>query len=123
MASNRRWLKLALLGVVLALGVFAIASYWKVPAVTNPQRERPVIRTANRLVAEPVALAPGVYLLGSSAPGAAYAVETSAGLVLIDTGLEANAQTVSDQLAALGLPARDIRAILLTTVHADHSLR
>jgi len=122
MAANRRWLKFALVGVVVALGVFAVTNLWKSPAVTNPPTERPVVRTANRLIPEPVAIAQGVYILGLSAPGAAYAVETSAGLVLIDTGLEDNAQGVSDQLAGLGLKARDIRAILLTHVHADHSL-
>jgi len=122
MAANRRWLKFALLGVLVALGVFAAASFWKTPAVTSTPTERPVIRAANRLVPEPAVLAPGVYILGRTDPGVAYAVETSAGLVLIDTGLEASAQNVSDQLTALGLHARDIRAILLTHVHADHSL-
>jgi glyoxylase-like metal-dependent hydrolase (beta-lactamase superfamily II) len=74
------------------------------------------------LLPQPVAVAPGVYLLGKLDPGAAYAVETSEGLVLIDSGLEADAAGVLDQLATLGLDVGKLRAILLTHVHADHSL-
>jgi len=48
-------------------------------------------------------------------------VETSAGLVLIDSGLEADAVPVISQIAELGFDARNVKAILLTHVHADHS--
>ena len=40
-----------------------------------------------------VEIIPGVHLLGSLDPAAAYAVETSEGLVLIDTGIESGAGT------------------------------
>jgi metallo-beta-lactamase class B len=73
------------------------------------------------LLPEPIALAPGVYLLGRTSPAAVYAVQTSAGLVLIDSGVEANAATVIAQLSELGLDVKQVRAILLTHVHADHS--
>ncbi len=67
-----------------------------------------------------LALAPGLYLLGGLAPGVAYAVETSRGLVLIDSGLEADASVLKLQLASLGLDWRQVNAILLTHAHGDH---
>src|SRR5262249_22074729 len=51
----------------------------------------------------PFAVAPGVYLLGETYPAAVYAVDTSDGLVLIDSGIEANAALVTRQLYSLGL--------------------
>jgi glyoxylase-like metal-dependent hydrolase (beta-lactamase superfamily II) len=63
-----------------------------------------------------------VYLLGKAFPGAVYLVETSAGLVLIDSGLEADAAEVIGQITALGLDVGRLRAVLLTHAHADHSL-
>ncbi len=64
----------------------------------------------------------GVYLLGQSSPAAVYAVDTADGLVLIDSGTEASAATLIEQLGRLGLDLGRLRAILLTHVHADHSL-
>jgi glyoxylase-like metal-dependent hydrolase (beta-lactamase superfamily II) len=77
---------------------------------------------AKTLEPDAVALAPGVYLLGKSEPAAVYLVETSEGLVLIDSGLEANASLVLEQIRDLGFDPRRVKAILLTHVHADHSL-
>src|SRR5262245_52899642 len=74
------------------------------------------------LASKPVQLATGIYLLGRTRPGAVYVVDTSEGLVLIDSGLEANAAIVTDQIAALRLDVTRLRAILLTHGHADHSL-
>jgi glyoxylase-like metal-dependent hydrolase (beta-lactamase superfamily II) len=72
------------------------------------------------LLPEPVAVAPGVYLLGKLEPAAAYAVDMTDGLVLIDSGLEDGA--VTGQLVRLHLDVRRLRAILLTHAHGDHSL-
>jgi glyoxylase-like metal-dependent hydrolase (beta-lactamase superfamily II) len=48
-------------------------------------------------------------------------VETSDGLVLIDSGLDRDASRLKQQMTALGLGWRRVRAILLTHVHGDHS--
>jgi glyoxylase-like metal-dependent hydrolase (beta-lactamase superfamily II) len=69
-----------------------------------------------------VAVAPGVYLLGKNAPAAVYLIETPQGLVLIDSGLEARANVVRKQISDLKFDLNQLRAILLTHVHADHSL-
>ena len=73
------------------------------------------------MVPYPIQLSPGVYLLGNLAPSAAYTVETSAGLVLIDSGLRSDARLVKSQMAAAGFDWRQVRAVLLTHAHIDHS--
>src|SRR5262245_39245410 len=62
-------------------------------------------------------VAPGIYYLGGLTPAAAYVVETSDGLVLIDTGLDKEAGPLRQQMASLGLDWKRLRAILLTHVH------
>jgi glyoxylase-like metal-dependent hydrolase (beta-lactamase superfamily II) len=69
----------------------------------------------------PLTVVPGVHLLGGLAPAAAYVVETSEGLVLIDTGLDGDARLLKQQMESLGLDWRRIRFILLSHLHADHS--
>jgi glyoxylase-like metal-dependent hydrolase (beta-lactamase superfamily II) len=66
-----------------------------------------------------VTIVPGIHLLGGLAPAAAYVVETSAGLVLIDAGFQASA--VKGEMAALRLDWKRVVAIFLTHVHHDHS--
>jgi glyoxylase-like metal-dependent hydrolase (beta-lactamase superfamily II) len=70
---------------------------------------------------EPRTIVPGVHILGGLFPSAAYVVEAGDGLILIDTGLDADAKPLIAQMGALGLDWRRTRAILLTHVHADHS--
>jgi glyoxylase-like metal-dependent hydrolase (beta-lactamase superfamily II) len=116
MTAPAGWWRPGLAGLGV-LGLVAAAWWW--PGHGFTPRPTPV---AKFLLPQPVALAPGVYLLGKLAPGAAYAVETPEGLVLIDSGLQADAAAVTEQLAALGLDVGRLRAVLLTHVHADHSL-
>jgi metallo-beta-lactamase class B len=102
--------------VVLALAV-AAGRRWPDRRQDDPVREPP----APLLEAGPVTLAPGLHLLGGLSPAAAYVVETSEGLVLIDTGLERDARPLKGEMAALALDWNRIRAIFLTHVHSDHS--
>jgi metallo-beta-lactamase class B len=108
---NRAWL------VFLPLGIGAIAAALWGLSKTDP----PSLNVAT-LVPRAVPLASGIYLLGRSAPSVVYAVSTSEGLVLIDSGLESNAENVMGQLSSLQLDVHQLRAILLTHVHGDHSL-
>ncbi len=115
MTATGKWWRRGLVALVL-LGVV-------VAVVTAPWvRPRPPAEEPRALSPAPVAVVPGVFLLGLSAPGAAYAVETPDGLVLVDSGLEADAATVTRQLRRLRLDVARVRAILLTHVHGDHSL-
>ena len=67
-------------------------------------------------------IVPGVHLLGRTFPNAAYVVETSEGLVLVDTCREADAGPILEQMDALGLDPARLRMILLTHAHGDHSM-
>ena len=60
-------------------------------------------------------------MLGGLSPSAAYVVETSDGLILVDSGLAADAAPLKSQMAELGLDWRRLRAILLTHAHGDHT--
>jgi len=74
-----------------------------------------------RLGSSGVEVVPGIYLLGVLKPSAAYVVETSEGLVLVDSGLDADAGLLKSEMAKLGLDWKRLRAILLTHTHGDHS--
>jgi glyoxylase-like metal-dependent hydrolase (beta-lactamase superfamily II) len=74
------------------------------------------------LVSGPATIVPGVHLLGGTHPNAAYAIETTDGIVLVDTCRQADAGPILEQLKALGLDPARLRAILLTHAHADHVL-
>ena len=68
----------------------------------------------------PIRIVPGIYLLGGLWPSVAYAVETSEGLVLVDSGLQSDAGPLKSEMAKLGLDWKRVRAILLTHAHGDH---
>jgi len=72
------------------------------------------------LVPFPIHVGSGIYLLGGLQPSAAYVVETTEGLVLVDSGLESDANLLKSQMARLKLDWKQIRAILLTHSHWDH---
>jgi glyoxylase-like metal-dependent hydrolase (beta-lactamase superfamily II) len=74
-----------------------------------------------RLGRSTATLAPGLHYLGRLYPSAAYAIETSEGLVLVDSGLAPDAGPLRQELAALGLDWRRVKAVLLTHAHVDHS--
>src|SRR3954454_13844260 len=111
----RRWLLGALTLLTLAL-VLVIGYRGRVMTEDNS-------RGADRVpVLGPyaVTIVPGVHLLGGLSPAAAYVVETSEGLVLIDAGLDSEARLLREEMASLGLDWRSVRAIFLTHVHGDH---
>ncbi len=109
----RRWLVAGLTLLILAL-VVVVGYRWQ---AGNKEEPPPAVRP-HVLGPYPVAVVPGIYLLGGLAPAAAYVVDTSDGLVLIDTGLHAD--LVKRQMALLKLDWRRVCAIFLTHVHGDH---
>src|SRR5947209_6877602 len=78
---KRRLAGLITLGAVAAVAAAAWLQTHR-GATPPPVKPEPV----KVLRPEPTAVAPGVYLLGRTAPAAAYAVDGSDGLVLIDSG-------------------------------------
>jgi glyoxylase-like metal-dependent hydrolase (beta-lactamase superfamily II) len=114
-AGRRRWLIAGLSMLVIAGLVVAYRWPWAVAHWRFSADRVPTLRP------QALTIVPGVHLLGGLSPSAAYVVETSDGLILVDSGLDRNAAQVKAQMAALKLDWRKIRAILLTHVHGDHS--
>ena len=103
---------------VLSIAILLAASYFLYRA--NPGLRHLHVENT-RLELTPHKLAPRIYILGGLRPSAAYAVETDNGLVLIDSGLDNNATQLKSELSQLGLNWLELRAILITHVHGDHS--
>jgi glyoxylase-like metal-dependent hydrolase (beta-lactamase superfamily II) len=72
-------------------------------------------------VLPPDAVAPSVYLADLS-PSAAYLIVTSAGLVLVDSGIERDGATLTALIRGWGFDINQLRAVLLTHAHGDHTL-
>lgn len=71
---------------------------------------------------EPVyRMAPHVWNIGGNDDVAVYLLDTGDGLILIDTGYERTLYLVIDRLYSIGYNPRDIRKILLTHYHGDHT--
>ena len=81
---------------------------------------RDIDRNVPLLDGSTITIVPGIHLIGNLGPAAAYVVETSDGLILIDSGLDDDAQPLKTQMAKLGLDWKKLRAIFLTHVHGDH---
>lgn len=110
--ASRRRLTTALIVVLMA----GLLLYGWHSSRTSEQFEQapPLLPTAMTIV-------PGIHLLGGLEPAAAYVVDTSVGLVLIDAGVDDDAGVLKQQMAKLGLDWKRLRAIFLTHVHGDHS--
>src|SRR5262249_36135747 len=67
-------------------------------------------------------VAPGVHFLNNLGPAAAYVIETSDGLVLVDSGLESDGAAIKRDFRYRKLDLTRLRAVLLTHAHGDHSL-
>jgi glyoxylase-like metal-dependent hydrolase (beta-lactamase superfamily II) len=85
------------------------------------EKLRPSGGRAPLLIPTASTLVPRLHVLGGLKPSVAYIVETTEGLVLIDSGLQSGAKHFESQMAELGLHRHDLRAILLTHAHGDHS--
>ena len=68
----------------------------------------------------PTQVAPGVHRLGDNSVNF-YLIEDPDGLILIDAGLPAHREQLHGLLAGLGRSLADVRAVLLTHGHLDHT--
>ncbi len=94
---------------------------WNLVVPGEPHDPTFVKARVPRLARSAIKLAPGLYMLGGMSPSAVYVVDTSDGLVLIDSGLDKDGSLLKAELAKLGLDWRRVRAILLTHAHGDHT--
>jgi metallo-beta-lactamase class B len=67
-----------------------------------------------------VTVARGVHVLGRLFPSAAFAIETTQGVILIDCGVSEDVALLRESLWEVGLKATDVRYLLLTHAHYDH---
>jgi glyoxylase-like metal-dependent hydrolase (beta-lactamase superfamily II) len=118
-ATTWSWTKMGAIGLlVLLLAVLGVVLGFRRYFADREAHSSP--GRVPHLARKPLTITPGVHLLGGLSPSAAYVVETTAGLVLIDSGLDRDAGLLKAQMASLKLDWNDIRAILLTHAHGDH---
>ena len=70
--------------------------------------------------AEPIRIVGPIYYVGTF-DLASYLITTSAGHILIDSGLEKSADQIQASIKKLGFSVRDIRILLNTQAHFDHA--
>src|ERR1700759_4304862 len=69
---------------------------------------------------EPFHLIGNIYYVGTDGISA-YIIKTSQGLILMDTALEQSTGLIKDNIAKLGFKVTDIKYILNTHAHFDHT--
>jgi metallo-beta-lactamase class B len=114
--SKSGWIGAVLFVVLLLIvvtGFFTIWGRYQVPGRTTEGGTRSLSKSGQ--------VAPGIYVLNDLGPAAAYVVETSEGLVLVDSGLEPTGSAIARDFRFRSLDLSRLRAILLTHAHADHS--
>jgi glyoxylase-like metal-dependent hydrolase (beta-lactamase superfamily II) len=109
----RKWLLGGLTILIMAIAV-GVCSRIILP-------RNPLPAQISDLEPESLTIIPGVHLLGGLEPAAAYAIETSEGLVLVDTGVDPLARSLKEQVGQRKLDWKSVCAIFLTHVHVDHS--
>jgi hydroxyacylglutathione hydrolase len=102
---------------LIACGLALVVVVSAILAVNRVRRPRPI----PMLGPASATIVPGVHMMRGLGPSVAYVVETSAGPILIDTGLEADGAALQAEMAKFLLDWRSIRAVLITHVHGDHS--
>ena len=104
------------MAVLLLLIGFTGWSWYRTTPRPKFSRDRvPLLAHQNLLVA------PGLYMIGTMSPSAVYVIDTSEGLILVDSGLDQDAGFLKTQMAKVGLDWKRIRAIFITHAHGDHS--
>ncbi|WP_316858623.1 MBL fold metallo-hydrolase [uncultured Cohaesibacter sp.] len=68
---------------------------------------------------DPFEVAPRTWFVGNAWVGA-YLLETSEGLILIDSTMQPQVYLVFENIRKLGLDPKDIKLLLLTHMHYDH---
>ena len=68
----------------------------------------------------PFRIVGNVYFVGTY-QASSHMIDTGDGLILIDVGYEETADVIEESLVALGYDVRDVRYILLSHGHGDHS--
>src|ERR1017187_10049337 len=96
LTRSRRWRTVVVTSAsAVLLSLFGFAGWWWYGAslsATFSKDRVPRLARAGMLVA------PGLYLIGSLSPSAVYVVETSEGLILVDSGLDRDAGLLKTEM-------------------------
>jgi len=69
----------------------------------------------------PVKLVDGLWQLEIDGQQNVFLIETESGLILVDPGMESSTEIIVSQIEKLGYKQSDVKHILLTHCHVDHS--
>ena len=69
----------------------------------------------------PAKLVDGLWQLVIDGQQNVFLIETETGLILVDPGMESNTKLIVEQIEILGYKQSDVKHILLTHCHVDHS--
>lgn len=83
------------------------------------QMERVCRRPWESYVA-PIKMGDGVYYISGNDWVASYLIETSEGLIIIDTGVHESLYLMIENIKKLGFNLKDIKKILISHAHIDH---
>ncbi|SEW00889.1 metallo-beta-lactamase class B [Chitinophaga sp. YR573] len=99
-----------LIAIILFAGHFANAQTISAPKDPHPEWSAPY---------QPFRIAGNLYYVGTY-DLACYLITTSAGNILINTGLAASVDMINKNIKTLGFNPADIRILLTTQAHNDH---
>lgn len=121
MSKNLPLAFVALAGAIVVAG-WSVSARWRSFQAPPAPPDATDERFATRLVSSACRIGDGLYLFGHLAPAAAYVIETDDGLVMVDTGLEAEYDKITQAMKLLGLDLTRLKIILLTHAHGDHTM-
>jgi metallo-beta-lactamase class B len=107
---STRSLSIVFLGIFFLASLSSSAQKVTEPQTNNPEWSKPY---------PPFRIAGNLYYVGTY-DLACYLITTSAGNILINTGLAASTQQIKDNIESLGFKFSDIKIITTTQAHYDH---
>src|SRR5262249_43061092 len=91
-----RWVVLGAIFTLAAL--IAAGAFLGVFRRDGPYHPRTTPASAPLLVPQAMTVVPGIHMLGGLEPSAAYVVESSDGLILVDSGVDGDAVRLKSQM-------------------------
>lgn len=83
---------------------------------------KPIQKEVNKMLGDmkPFRMAGNLYFVGTYA-ASSHMIDTGDGLILLDAGYEKTADVIVESVASLGFDIKDVKYIILSHGHTDHS--